>query len=428
MGNASVDARTRYAIVIFSLLCVAYLFVTFHRVSLAVIAVDIMRDTKIDATAMGVMSSIFFLAFGFMQLPSGILADSLGPRRTLPLFFSLAGIGAVIFGMVNAVGWLMVSRALMGIGVSVVFVCGVKLISCWFPLRLFARMNGLYLGMGGVGLILGSGPMAYLCTYLGWRNSLVFCGAATILIAVALGIWVRNSPESKGFQPYQTNASEKEPGSALVGMRESVAIISRSRDFWFIAIWFFCHFTLHMSFGGLWGGPYLMDVHGLSRVEAGNILNMMGVGMLTGGPFAGWLSDSFFKARKPVMLVYAVFLAIIFALLSFFGASFPFWALCLWFFCLAACGMGSLSVGFASMRDLFGLRVTGTASGFLNTLPSIGVMLFQPMTGWILELYGRTPSGKFPPEAYAAACLLYAGSAVLGFAAALTAREPMTHH
>ncbi len=424
MEQALEDKRLKYAIFIFLLLCLAYLFVTFHRVSPAVIAVDIMRDTSIDATAMGVMSSIFFLTFGFMQLPSGILADSLGPRRTLPLFFSLAGVGALLFGMANAVGWLMFSRALMGIGVSVVFVCGVKLISVWFPPQLFARMNGVYLGMGGVGLILGSGPMAYLCNYLGWRNSLAACGVATIILSGALWVWVRNLPEDKGFSPYLAAAAGPK-GSALAAMRESVGVICRSRDFWLIATWFFCHFTLHMSFGGLWGGPYLMDVHGLTRVEAGNVLNMMGLGMLAGGPFAGWLSDSFFKARRPVMLVYAVALAATFGLLSFAGASFPVWALYLWFFCLAACGMGSLSVGFASMRDMFGLSATGTASGFLNTLPSVGVMFFQPMTGWILESYGKSPAGKFLPEAYAAACLVYAATAVIGFAAAWLAKEPM---
>lgn len=417
------DRRLQYGLFIFGILCLAYLFVTFHRVSPAIIAVDIMRDIHIDGTTMGIMSSVFFLTFGFMQLPSGILADSLGPRRTLPLFFSLAGLGAIAFGNVDSVGWLMLSRALMGLGVSVVFVCGVKLIGNWFPPELFARMNGLYLGMGGAGLILGAGPMAYLCNMLGWRSSLSICGFLTILISVALWIWVRDKPEDKGFGAQHSLAAAA-PAAPAMSIRDSVLMISRNRQFWCVAIWFFCHFALQNSFGGLWGGPYLIDVHGMSRVEAGNVLNMMGVGMLAGGPFAGWLSDSFFKARRPVMLLYAVALAATFAVLAFAGQRLPVWGLYVWFFCLAACGMGSLSVGFAAVRDIFGPSVTGTASGFLNMLPSIGVVALQPLTGWILELQGKSPSGGFLPEAYSTACYMYIATAVVGFVAAAMLREP----
>ena len=426
MPRAASDARLRYAVFLFVLLCLAYLFVTFHRVSPAVIAVDIMRDTGIDGTVMGLMASIFFLTYGCMQLPSGILADFLGPRRTLPLFLGLAGLGAVIFGESESVLMLMVGRALMGIGVSVIFVCGVKLMTLWFPPDMFARMNGLYLGMGGVGLFLGSGPMAYLSTHLGWRHALLVCGAATVAIGVALWVWVRNKPEDKGFEPYMKAAVSSGPGkSTAEAMRESVTVIFRSRQFWLISVWFFSHFVLHMSFGGLWGGSFLMDVHGMSKIEAGNVLNMMGVGMIAGGPFAGWLSDSFFKARRPTMLCYAVALCAVFAVLALFGRNLPVWALYVWFFCLAAFGMGSLSVGFASMRDIFGPEATGTASGFLNTLPSIGVVLFQPATGWILEQFGKAPSGGYLPEAYTVVCLLYAGTAVTGFIGAFLAKEPM---
>jgi sugar phosphate permease len=425
VARSDTDQRLKYAIFLFILICLAYLFVTFHRVSPAVIALDIMRDTGIGGTVMGIMSSVFFLTFGFMQLPSGILADSLGPRRTLPLFLTLAGIGAIFFGTSSSVGALMVSRALMGFGVSVVFVCGVKLMTNWFPPNLFARMNGMFLGMGGVGLILGSGPMAYMCTELGWRTSLIISGIVTMIIAAALFRWVRNSPEDKGFLPYPDANIRFAPHDSMTTMKNSVSVIFRNREFWLIAIWFFCHFTLHNSFGGLWGGTYLMDVHNMSKVDTGSILNMMGLGMLAGGPFAGWLSDSFFRARRPVMLFYALGMCATYLVLALYGEHFPVWGLYLWFFCLAAVGMGSLSVGFASMRDIFGAAATGTASGFLNTFPSIGVVLFQPATGWILESFGKKPQGGFLSSSYATVCFLYAGTAIIGFIAAWLAKEPM---
>jgi sugar phosphate permease len=419
------DRRTRQGLLIFLLLCLAYLFIPFHRVSPAIMAVDIMADMHLGAPAMGALASIFFFTYGAMQLPSGLLADSLGPRRTLPFFFALAGLGAILFGLSESVTGLMVGRAFMGFGVSVVFICGIKLISRWFAPDAFARMSGIYLGMGGLGLILGSGPMAMLCSMLGWRNGLILSGAAGLVVAAALWLWVRDSPEKAGLTSPFPGHAKGEGGMTPTELWDSVRCICASRDFWFIAAWFFCQFSIHMSFGGLWGGPFLMDIHHMTKAEAGSVLNMMGIGMLAGGPLAGWLSDSIFKARKPVMLLNALGMVALFIILALFGRLLPSWTMYVWFFCLAGFGMGSLSVGFASVRDLFGDKSTGTGGGLLNTLPSFGVSLFQPLTGWILESYGRSPEGGFTMEGYSMSCGLYIGVALVGVLGALLAREPM---
>ncbi|WP_419784893.1 MFS transporter [Pseudodesulfovibrio sp.] len=418
-------SRNKTGLFIFLLLCIAYLFVPFHRVSPAIMAVDIMGDMNLGATAMGALASIFFFSYGAMQLPSGLLADSLGPRRTLPIFFGLAGLGAILFGYSDSVTGLMIGRACMGFGVSVVFICGIKLFSRWFPPEAFARMSGIYLGMGGLGLILGSGPMASLCSLLGWRTGLIISGVASLVVAVALWIFVHDTPEQAGFESPFPGEKQEEKGQTPSELWLSVRTICSSRDFWFIATWFFCQFGIHMSFGGLWGGPFLMDIHHMTKGGAGSVLNMMGIGMLAGGPLAGWLSDSVFRARKPVMLLNAVLTIALFVVLGMYGDTMPDWSMYVWFFMLAATGMGSLSVGFASIRDIFGDKATGTGSGLLNTLPSFGVAVFQPLTGWILESYGHAAGGGFTMEGYAMSCALYAGVACLGVCGALLAREPM---
>jgi len=418
-------SRNNTGLFIFFILCFAYLFVPFHRVSPAIMAVDIMADMHLGAPAMGALASIFFFSYGAMQLPSGLLADSLGPRRTLPFFFGLAGLGAILFGISDSVTGLMIGRACMGFGVSVVFICGIKLFSRWFPPEAFARMSGIYLGMGGLGLILGSGPMASLCSVLGWRNGLILSGVVGLAVAVALWLFVHDTPEQAGFESPFPGDKGDEGGQTAAELWQSVRTICASRDFWFIATWFFCQFGIHMSFGGLWGGPFLMDIHHLTKGEAGSVLNMMGVGMLAGGPLAGWLSDSVFRARKPVMLLNALGTVALFVILGMDGDTLPTWTMYLWFFCLAAFGMGSLSVGFASIRDIFGDKATGTGGGLLNTLPSFGVSVFQPLTGWILESYGHAPGGGFTMPGYAMSCVLYASVACVGVCGAILASEPM---
>lgn len=419
------DKRTRQTLLIFLLLCLAYLFVPFHRVSPAIIASDIMHDMELNAPAMGLVSSIFFFTFGAMQMPSGLLADFLGPRRTLPVFFGLAGLGAVLFGFSNSTAGLMAGRALMGFGLSVVFICGIKLFVSWFPSSAFARISGIYLGTGGMGLILGSGPMAMLCSMLGWRNGIILSGAVMLIITVALWLWVRDTPQQAGFE-LSLQGQNPRASVKVRDLWQSVRWITISPDFWFIATWFFCQFSIHMSFGGLWGGPFLMDVHHLTKNEAGSVLNMMGFGMLAGGPLAGWLSDSIFRARKPVMLLNSIGILGLFILLALCGDELPIWTFYAWFFCLAVFGMGSLSVGFASIRDLFGDKSTGTGGGMLNTLPSFGVSLFQPLTGWIVESCGRNPGGGFTFEGYSLSCMLYIGVALVGVIGAWLTSEPLS--
>ncbi len=417
-------SRSRFAIVIFTVICLAYLFVTFHRVTPNIIAVDLAKDLGMNAVAIGSMSSVFFLVFGLMQLPSGLLADTLGPRKTTPVFFAVAGLACVYFGVTSSVGALMLSRALMGFGVSVIFVCGVKLLSQWFPPDRFAAMNGLFLGMGGVGLILGSGPLAMLCAALGWRQAMIVTGIVTLAIAVLLFIFVFDKPQDKGYAPFQ-NQLPVRSGSAYQLMKSNLKRICFSVQFWVIAVWFCCHFSIHMAFGGVWGGPFLMDVHGMSRVEAGNVINMMGVGMLAGGPLNGWFSDKLFKARKPVMIFNSAAMIVCFTLLAWFGSDFPTWGCYLWFFAIAAFGMGALSIGFASMRDLYGSATTGTASGLLNAFPSFAVSALQPITGAVLEAAGRNSNGGFSAEGFTLASYIYLALGVIALVAALIVREPM---
>ncbi len=418
LKNISLQKR---GLIIFVIICIAYLFVTFHRVSPAIMAQDIIADTGISASSMGVLASAFFVTFGLMQLPGGMLADSWGPRKTLPSFFLLAGIGGLLFAFGSDFLVLLTGRALMGIGVSITFVCGLKILSLWFPATMYARLSGIFLGTGGLGLILGSGPLAYLCELVGWRMSMVIEGIITLIIATLLWLLVRDTPKEAGYIPI-SNAPEFEKKPLCMdtakAMLPSVKKIFASGKFWLVAIWFCVQFANHMAFGGLWAGTFLMEVHGLSKTAMGNVLLMMGVGMLVGAPFNGWLADVVFRGQKQVMVLSSCVTIGLFAFLCFFGDKVPYQVFYIWFFLLAAFGMGALSAGFAAVRNIFGIESTGTASGLLNAFPSVVVALLQTFSGYILEMYPRTTQG-FPAEAYANASIIYIVTAIIALGAAL---------
>ena len=121
-----------YRWVVFSLLSLAYLMVYFHRTSPAVVAVDLMRDLETGGALIGFLGSAYFYPYALMQLPAGLLSDSWGPRRTITVFFLLAGAASIFFGLAQSVSWAILARVLVGLGVSMLFVPTMKVMTHWF--------------------------------------------------------------------------------------------------------------------------------------------------------------------------------------------------------------------------------------------------------------------------------------------------------
>ncbi len=198
MTDNFTSPRRANAWVILGLLALAYLFIPFHRSCLSILSLEIMADTGMDAVSFGVLSSAFFLTFGLMQLPAGILNDTLGPRKILPLFMGMAGLGALFMGIAQSDLLLLAGRAFVGIGISVIYLSSVKIIANWFPPEKFATIKGLYVSAGGIGMILASGPLAHASQWAGWRTS--FSGIAVTCLALALlmKVYVYDRPGDAG--------------------------------------------------------------------------------------------------------------------------------------------------------------------------------------------------------------------------------------
>ncbi len=369
-----------HAITIVVLVCVVYLLIPLHRVTPSVMAGPIISDTGISASMIGLLASSYFLTYGIMQMVGGMLLDYFGPRKTMTVFVLIAGLGTLAFANATSYFGMVGGRALIGFGTSIIFLAGIKLFSLWFPPSAFARLNGLLLAMGGLGAILGSGLMGYLCASLGWRDTSFSIGTITLIFTVLLFLIVKDGPKETAAEKI---VEEKiNPFTAL-------KTVAKSKHFWLIAGWFCCQFSLCNAVGGLWGGQYLRDVHQLDTVSVGNVLNMFGIGTFVGALANAWIVGAVSKeSTKPMMPVAATAYIGLFAGLILWGENFSIPALCAWFFLLAMFGMGSLFAGFACMPKLFGHKLVGTASGLLNTLPSIAVLALQPLTGMILESLG----------------------------------------
>ena len=113
-----------------------------------------------------------------MQVPSGVLADTLGPRVTLAIGMLIAGAGSIAYGLAGSFTIAAIARTLAGLGVSVVFVCMLKLVRNWFHERRFATAVGAANVAGIAGALAATAPLAWLITLVSWRSVFVAVGVA----------------------------------------------------------------------------------------------------------------------------------------------------------------------------------------------------------------------------------------------------------
>lgn len=413
-----------YRWLVFAVLAAAYVLVYFHRTSPAVVALDLMADLQVGAAATGLLASAYFYPYALMQLPAGLLSDSWGPRKSITLFFALAGLGSLMFGLAGSLGLAMLARVLVGLGVGMVFVPTMKILTRWFRREEFARAMGLLMALGGVGVYTAAGPLAWLSKLIGWRGSFLSIGAVTLLLAVVIWLVVRNTPQEKGYAPLADPAAD--PGApSAIGLGQGIKMVLKSPRFWPLAVWFF--FTpggVFFSFGGLWGGPYLMQVYGLSKTQAGGILNMLAVGMILGSPLWSWVSDKVLVSRKKLILITsaATVLLMLPLVLATDKMSLPM--LYGWCFLLSLCTSAIVVVAFTSTKELFPVAIAGTATGLVNLPPFLGGAIMQPVLGWLLELQAPAAT-TYSATVYGRAFILYLVSAVISLLAACFMKDTL---
>jgi sugar phosphate permease len=392
-----------YRWIIFALLSVVYFLACVHRISPTVIARDLELEFGANATTLGLMSSAYFYLYAAVQPPVGVLSDSLGPRAVVTLFTSVAGIGVLLFGLAPNMAVATAARGLIGIGVGGVFVPAIKIFSKWYRTREFAATTGIFLAAGNVGYLAASLPLTYLVVTLGWRVSFWVIGGVTLLLVAVCYMVLRDSPEDKGWAPI-----EAEAGSALrpapsppvrAGAWKRLGIVFKKPNFWMLTTSYFFFGGPFLTFQGLWAVPYLMDVHGFSRVKAGGLLMLLPLGSIIGAPLLGFIADRLPFGRKSILI-------------GSLGASLICWGIFLgthgrppamWigplFLTIGACGGGALSLYMTINKELFPAWLTGTAMGLMNPAAFLATALFQPFSGFLMDMVGRN-GAAYPLQAY----------------------------
>jgi MFS family permease len=385
-----------------------YMVSQFLRNSVGVIAPNLAAELNLSAADIGLLSSAFFIAFAAVQLPLGIALDRFGPRTVLLVCAGITVAGAILFAVAASAAGLIAARVLMGIGCSSSLMAPLALYAKRFPPERFATLVGLQLGLGTIGTLFATAPLAHAAADIGWRATFVVVGAVTLLGGLLVALVVRDDGPAGAKAARRETFRESLAGLVAVLRTPSVGRL------------FLMHWTGYATFAllaGLWGAPYLTDVYGYDLKGRGELLLLPVIAQIVGSVLWGPMDRVLESYKLPVLVGAGLTMATLFILA--FAGTLAFIPLAGW---LVAFGFFSAytPVMMAHGKSLFPPHLVGRGITLLNMGTMAGVFFSQAVTGLVIDLFPAA-QGRYPLDAYRAvfalqgafllvSCLFYVGS------------------
>lgn len=403
----------------FGIVGLAYVLSFFHRFAPAAIATDLQQTFHASSAALGSLAATYFYVYTVMQIPTGVLADTWGPRRIVTIGGVLAGIGAILFGSAETLAAAATGRLLVGLGVSVMFISLLKLNAAWFHDRHFATVTGMTILLGNVGSILATSPLSAALAVMSWRSVFIDIGVFSLLLALLAWLFVRDQPGSAGLPSLREldglAAHPAHAGHWYDGLLE----VLRNRATW-PGLWVNTGMAGSLfAFGGLWAVPYLHDVYGMERAQATAHTSILMAGFALGAFFIGTLSDRLGK-RKPVMIAAATLYSLcwlpwLFGVPMSSGVGYAL-------FCLMGLGASGFTLTWSCAKEVNRHALSGMATSVVNTGGFLGTAIMQPLVGWAIDQSAHDAPARSLAD-YQSGIAIMLGFALLGWIAVLFIRE-----
>lgn len=386
-----------YRWLVLAILCACCFFVYFHRA-----AVNVMRDALaetflLNASAFSLLSMMYLYPYIAMQVPTGILADRIGVKRTLALGCIVASAGSAVFFTAQNFFMSCVGRALIGAGVSGPIVCLQKNVTQWFSEKQRGRVSAIGSLSGTLGGVFSQAPLALLLSCMDWRNVYMILGAVSLLLAVLCGLFVCNNPAEKGWPLIAEDAPQR-PVSA-VRFLPTLKDIFRNRSMLILAVGFIITMGNYTAFGGTWAVTYIQNVFDMTLIEASGYSTILLTGMAIGSISGGFLSDRI-QSRKIPLCVLGGVGVIGWFFLIFQGQWVYASGLLGMDMFLIGLAMSAISLSFSVIREYADPAAVGTTVGIVNAAALLIGSLFPTAIGAILDKYAGMDSKLLYPRAF----------------------------
>jgi MFS family permease len=405
-----INRLTTMAIAIVATLGALYIVSMFLRNSVGVIAPNLAAEMGLSPIQIGLLSSIYFFCFASMQLPLGVALDRFGPKRCILASVIITIAGCAVFATAHDALGLVGGRALLGFGTASFLMAPVALYARWFSPERFSTFAGIQLGIGSLGAIFATAPLAYATASFGWRET--FLGVAAFATVIGVLIWLVVSDDPPGVQRPPHNETLRQ---SVAGIWQVIRTPSIGRVFMVQLT----SYPTYLLVVGLWGGPYLTHVYGYDLKGRGDVLFVAALTQVFGSFFWGPSDRLFGRYKVPITIGSSTcFVALV--VLAVFGAL-PIPVLFV-IFVMIGFSTGMTSVVLSHGRSLVPPHLLGRTITLLNIGTMGGGFLVQFVSGSDINLFD-TIDGAYPLTAYRLVFALQAVLVAIGLLAYLGSRD-----
>lgn len=357
-------------------------FISFvFRSANAVIGNELAETFALSAAQLGLITSVYFLAFASMQPLVGVLLDRFGPRRVVAALLCIAALGSIVFAMAQGFASLALARIIIGVGVSACLMGAIKGFALWYPLDRLASLTGWVVAFGSLGALVATTPVEFSAAQIGWRATFVVF--TLMALSIAALVWFSVPQQRHGFAP----ASWREQWRVF-------GRIARTPLFWRLGLPMVFVQSAFQGLFGLWIVPWLIDVEGLSRAAAATWLFWIAVSALIASPAFGVGADLLAARGFPrlTMLKLGMTISVVSLLLAGFteAARLPL---------LIAYGFGAMStvLSYTFVAMLFPRTMSGRVTTAINMCMFTCTFLTQWGAGLMLQPFARSAGGYAQP-------------------------------
>ncbi|NYD41676.1 MFS transporter [Nocardioides panaciterrulae] len=367
-----------------------YFLAVFHRSSLAVAGLAATDRFDISASQLATFTMLQLLVYAGMQIPVGLLVDRFGSRSVLLAGTLLLTAAQSGFAVADSYGLALVARVFVGMGDAMTFICVLRLVTTWFPVRRIPLVTQLTGMLGQLGAVMAAIPMTWALGHLGWTEAYLLAASLGIVLAVALLLVLHDSPESRHLRG---------PRLSLAAVRVSLAASWAHPG---TRLGFWIHFSSQFSLTALsllWGYPFFVRGEGLSPTAAGTLLTVLIVAVMLAGPTLGWLVGSYPWHRSSMAVAIVATIAAVWTVVLAWPGTAPMWLLVVLALVVGVGGPTSM-IGFDVGRTSNPGARMASASGIINQGGFLASLVLVVAIGVILDW--RTPgtSTAYTPSAF----------------------------
>lgn len=395
--SADKDRVSAKALVVWLTALGVYIVAITGRTSLGVAGVEALDRFHINASQLAVFTAVQVGVYALSQIPSGIMIDRIGAKKSMVAGAIVMAIGQAILALTTSYPLAIIARVFIGAGDATAFLGAMRLLPAWFPLRKTPLFTQLTAGLGQLGQFLSAVPFLALLHASGWTPAFISLTAAGALIALCALIAIADEPVSDSKEPtgakesIAPKAASRSEEESSMSIAQTLAIVTRHPVCW---QGFFTHWTglMHQAiFTMLWGMPLMTLGLGLAPAHAGMALVINTIAVIVTGPLMGMISAR--TGQKRFYVTAAIACADMLLWVVLFSNSTPPG---LGAIIALNIGLGALApmsnLGFDSVREHVDRKVLATGTGLANMGGFIATMIAAEAVGILLDHHAHGAS------------------------------------